>query len=114
MSGHTAWHGHSWVLTTCLLLLEVLVVGHLLLLLGGHVVRVHSTSSRHSGLLSWDSMLGGVFGGVGDISSINTILVAGWFGSIQTGLEYGISRVLLAVLAYLTYLDEILSFWLGH
>jgi len=49
---------------TCLLLLHILLVGHLLLLFGSDVVLWHAGASRHAGLWGGDLRVVDVFGGV--------------------------------------------------
>lgn len=88
LRGHTVAHWHTGILATCLLLLlEVLVVGHLLLLLIGHVARVHA-GTGHVGLRRID-IVADILGGLGrDIGSIDAILVGGGIRCVQAGL-YG-------------------------
>lgn len=85
---HAVAHGHTGILpTSLLLLLQVLVVGHLLLLLVGHVAWVHSSRTRHGRLLSVDGAVVYVLGSFGrDIWSIDAILGRGRVGRIETGL----------------------------
>lgn len=65
LRGHTAAHGHARILATrLLLLLEVLVVGHLLLLLVGHVAGVHA-GTRHVALGRVDVAVSHILGGLG-------------------------------------------------
>lgn len=87
LRGHAVADRHTRILATCLLLLlEVLIVGHLLLLLIGHVARVHART-RHIGLGCID-VVADILGGLGrDIGSINTILVGSRVGRVQAGLE---------------------------
>lgn len=85
LRGHTAAHGHTGILATCLLLLEVLIVGHLLLLLVGHVAGVHARTG-HVSLGRVD--VGVILGGLGwDLGSIDTILAGGGIGGIQASLD---------------------------
>lgn len=88
---HAVADGHAGVLTTrlLLLLLQILVVGHLLLLLVGHVARVHA-GAGHVGLRSVDIVMGNVLGGLGrDVGGVDAILVGGWVGSVQASLAKG-------------------------
>lgn len=73
---HAVTHRHTSVLPTgLLLLLEVLVVGHLLLLFVGHVSRVHGT---HVGLLSVDIGVADILRSLcGDVGGIDAILTRG-------------------------------------
>ena len=86
------WHApcnrHARILaTSLLLLLEVLVIGHLLLLLVGHVAWVH-TRAGHAGLRRIDVTVSDILRGIGwDIRSINTILASGRIGSVQASLN---------------------------
>ena len=79
---HAIAHGHAGVLPAgLLLLLQVLVVGHLLLLFAGHVARVHGRAlAAHAGLLSLLRALGRDLGGV------NAILAGRGFGRVEAGL----------------------------
>lgn len=93
---HAVADGHAGVLTTglLLLLLQVLVVGHLLLLLVGHVARVHA-GAGHVGLRSVDIVMGNVLGSLGrDVGGVDAILVGGRVGGIQAGLEEQVVRVM--------------------
>lgn len=87
LRGHAVADRHTGILATgLLLLLEVLIVGHLLLLLVGHVARVHART-RHVGLGRID-VVANILGGLGrDIGSINTILVGGRVRCVQACLE---------------------------
>lgn len=92
------WHAtadrHGVLAALLLLLLKVLVVGHLLLLLIGHVARVHARA--HVTLRRVDAV-SHVLGSLGrDIGRVNTVLIGGGVGSIQTGL------------------NEVLALGLGH
>ena len=90
LRGHPATpHRHTGVLpTSLLLLLEVLVVGHLLLLLVGHVAGVHSRGAGHVGLLSIDIAGVDILGSLcWDVRRIDSILVGGGIGGVQTSLE---------------------------
>lgn len=91
LRGHTVAHGHAGVLTTgLLLLLEVLVVGHLLLLLVGHIARVHS-GATHVGLRSVDIVVRHVLGGLGgNIGSVDAILAGCRVGGVQASLGGGL------------------------
>lgn len=82
------WHatadGHGVLATLLLLLLQVLVVGHLLLLLVGHVTGVQARA--HVGLGRVD-IVSHVFGGLGrDIRRVNAVLVGSGIRSIETSL----------------------------
>lgn len=86
---HPAPHRHPGVLPArLLLLLQVLVVGgHLLLLLVGHVARVHAAWSGHARLLRVDVAVADVFGGLGGhIGRVNAVLIARGLGCIETCL----------------------------
>lgn len=87
LRGHAVADGHTGILATgLLLLLEVLIVRHLLLLLVGHVARVHART-RHIGLGRID-VVADILGGLGrDIGSINTVLVGGRVRCVQACLE---------------------------
>lgn len=98
LRGHAVAHGHTGILATCLLLLlEVLIVGHLLLLLVGHVAGMHART-RHVGLRRID-IVADILGGLGrDIGSIDAILVGGRVRCVQAGLEkYTISKFVVAM-----------------
>lgn len=84
LRGHTVAHGHARVLATCLLLLlEVLIVGHLLLLLVGHVAWVQAWT-RHVAL---GRVVSHVLGGLRrDVGSVDAILAGRRVGSVQTSL----------------------------
>lgn len=87
LRGHAVAHGHTGILATgLLLLLEVLIIGHLLLLLVGHVAGVHART-RHVGLRRID-IVADILGSLGwDIGSINTILVGGRVRCVQACLD---------------------------
>lgn len=87
---HTATDRHTSVLTTSLLLLlEVLVVSHLLLLLIGHIARVHA-GTTHVWLGRINIVVSNVLGSLGgNIGGVNTILAGGWVGGIQASLWKG-------------------------
>lgn len=93
---HAAADRHASILTTgLLLLLEVLVVGHLLLLLIGHVARVHAGRTRHVGLLSTDVAVVYILRGLSwDVGGIDTILGRGRVGSVEASLQERISNCL--------------------
>lgn len=85
---HSASNGHSWVLSTCLclLLLEALVVGHLLLLFVRHVPGLYARLTRHICLLCIDGVVRDIFGRLGrNIGSVDAIF-GGGFRRIQAGL----------------------------
>jgi hypothetical protein len=85
---HSASNGHSWVLSTCLclLLLEALVVGHLLLLFVRHVPGLYARLTRHVCLLCIDGIVRDIFGRLGgNIGSVDAIF-GGGFRRIQAGL----------------------------
>lgn len=122
---HSASHWHAWILTSglcLLLLLEILIVGHLLLLLVGEIAGVHSstgivrTRSRDRGLLGVgrDGMGGAdvVRRFRRDIGDLDTILRAGsGFGGIKTRLCTSVSiGIIQRVQA--AYLDQVLALWL--
>lgn len=82
------WHAtadrHGVLAALLLLLLKVLVVGHLLLLLIGHVAGVHA---RAHVALRRVYVVSHVLGSLGsDIGRVDAILIGGGIGSIQTGL----------------------------
>ena len=83
-------HWHTGVLPTgLLLLLEILVVGHLLLLLVGHVAGMHSRGTGHVGLLSIDVAGVDILGSLcWDFRRIDSILVGGGIGGVQASLEH--------------------------
>jgi len=89
------WHprlrGHGVLPARVLrLLLHVLRVGHLLLLLGGHVLRGHAAATRHVGGLGGDLGVGDVFGGVDGGFAVDAVFVAGaGFGRVEAGLGRG-------------------------
>lgn len=85
LRGHPVANRHSGILATCLLLLlEVLIVGHLLLLLIGHVARVHARA-RHTAL---GRVVSHILGSLRwDIRGLNAILGGSRVGGIQAGLE---------------------------
>jgi hypothetical protein len=87
MGGHTARHARHWVLTTTLLRLKALVVGHLLLLLLGHIIWVHASSTRDSRLLAGDWVLRNIFGRIRHVCPVDTVFVASRFRSVQACLE---------------------------
>lgn len=92
LRGHTAAHGHARILATrLLLLLEILVVGHLLLLLVGHVAGVHA-GTRHVALGRVDVAVSHILGGLGgDVARVDAVLVVGGVRGVQTGLHEGIN-----------------------
>lgn len=72
------------------LLLHVLRVGHLLLLLGGHVLWGHAASARHGRGLGGDLGMVDVFGGVDGGFAVDAVFVAGaGFGRVEAGLGRG-------------------------
>lgn len=85
---HSVAHGHTGILATgLLLLLEVLIVGHLLLLLVGHIAGVHA-GTGHVALGRVDIAVSDILGGFGGhIAGIDAILVGSGVGSIQTSLD---------------------------
>jgi hypothetical protein len=89
---HSVAHGHTGILATgLLLLLEVLIVGHLLLLLVGHIAGVHA-GTGHVALGRVDIAVSDILGGFGGhIAGIDSILVGSGVGSIQTSLDNRIS-----------------------
>ena len=96
---HPVAHRHSGVLpTSLLLLLKILVVGHLLLLFVGHVAWVHARRARDVLLLGIDIVVGGDILGClcRHITGLDTVLIGGRIGCIETGL----SREEMSVLAY--------------
>lgn len=89
---HPAPHGHPRVLSASLLLLllQILVVGHLLLLLVGQVAWVHATGTRHPWLRRVGIAMADILGRLrGHIRRIDAVLVTGGFGRIETGLQGG-------------------------
>lgn len=116
-------HRHTGVLPTgLLLLLEILVVGHLLLLLVGHVARMHSRGTGHVGLLSIDIAGVDILGSLcWDFRRIDTILVGGGIGGVETSLETQTVRYIETKkkkkenqLASTTHLNEVLALCLGN
>jgi hypothetical protein len=82
---HATADGHGVLATLLLLLLQVLVVGHLLLLLVGHVTRVQA--GAHIPLGRVDIVMSHILGSLGgDIGGVNTVLAGGGVRGIQTGL----------------------------
>ena len=55
--GHWILPANPWVLC-----LHVLLICHLLLLFGGHVLRLHTSATGHAGLGSWNLRVIDVFG----------------------------------------------------
>lgn len=88
LRGHAVADWHASILTTSLLLLlEVLVVCHLLLLLIGHVARVHASRTRHVGLLSTNIAVVYILRSLcWDLGGIDTILGRGRVGGVKAGL----------------------------
>lgn len=85
LRGHAVAHGHARILaTSLLLLLEVLIVGHLLLLLVGHVARVHAWTGHVTLRRVVSHVLGGLWC---DIGSLDAILAGSGIGRIQAGLH---------------------------
>lgn len=84
---HATTHRHTGILSaSLLLLLEVLVVGHLLLLLTGHVARVHARTA-HVGLRRVNVAVGDILGSFSrDIGGIHAVLVGGGVGRVEAGL----------------------------
>lgn len=111
LRGHTVAHWHARVLATCLLLLlEVLIVGHLLLLLVRHITRVHAWS----GHATLGRVVGHVLGSLRwDIGSVNAILAGGRVGGVQAGLGEKISFVRPRYMIEVTYLNQVLALGLG-
>lgn len=89
LRGHAVAHRHTGVLPArLLLLLQVLVVGHLLLLFVGHVARVNACGTRHVGLLGADVVVSHILGRLGGhLRGIDTVFIGGGIGSIETGLR---------------------------
>jgi hypothetical protein len=83
---HATADGHGVLATSLLLLLlKVLVVGHLLLLLVGHITRVQTRA--HIPLGRVDIVVSHILGSLGrDIGGINAVLAGGGVRGIQTGL----------------------------
>ena len=111
-------HWHTGVLPTgLLLLLEILVVGHLLLLLVGHVAGMHSRGTGHVGLLSIDIAGVDILGSLcWDFRRIDSILVGGGIGGVQASLEHrrlGMSRQENKTTQQ-THLNEVLALRLGN
>lgn len=80
---HAVAHGHAGILATLLLLLEVLIVGHLLLLLIGHVARVHTGRPGHA----LRRVVTDILGSLGrDLGALDAVLIRGGVGRIQAGL----------------------------
>lgn len=74
---HAVAYGHARILPTgLLLLLEVLVVGHLLLLIG-HVARVHAGGMWHVWLLGIDVVFHILGGLCWDVGSVDAVLTRG-------------------------------------
>lgn len=91
LRGHAVAHWHTSVLPTgVLLLLEILVVGHLLLLFVGHVAGVHSGGTGHIGLLGrTDVAVVDILGRLcWDLGGIDAILA----GSGVWGVEASLNR----------------------
>lgn len=117
---HAVANRHAGVLATCLLLLlEVLIVGHLLLLLIGHIARVHARA-RHVGLGRIHIVVSDVLGSLGgDVGSVNAILARGRVGRIQASLDgdrVSGDEALIdnsKVPTGETYLDQVLALSLG-
>lgn len=86
---HLASDGHPRVLSTGLLLLsQILVVGHLLLLLIGHIAWMHAPWSRDVRLRSIHIVVVHILGGIGGhVGGINSILVARGLGGIEACLS---------------------------
>ena len=81
--GHWILPANPWVLC-----LHVLLICHLLLLFGGHVLRLHTSATGHGGLGSWNLRVIDVFGRVDGRFGIDAILIARRrFGRIETCLE---------------------------
>lgn len=109
--GHAVAHGHG-ILAASLVLLEVLVVGHLLLLLVGHVAGVHA--GTHVRLPGWHVVLGDVLGSLGRrVGSVDPVLVGGRVRRVQASLHATIS-VEYTMQMMATYLDQVLALGLGH
>ena len=85
---HAVADRHTGILSTSLLLLlQVLVVGHLLLLFTGHVAWVHSSRTRHARLLSVDISMVYILRSLGrDLGGIDAILGRGRVGRIKASL----------------------------
>lgn len=90
LSGHPVANGHSRVLpTSLLLLLEILIIGHLLLLLICHVAWVHTRRSRDTRLLGIDVAVAHIFGSLSrNIGGIDAIFVGSGVGSVEAGLGF--------------------------
>lgn len=91
LGGHPIAYRHAGVLPTgLLLLLEVLIVGHLLLLLVGHVARVHARRTGDVGLLSIHIAVTNILGCLCRyLGGIDAVLTAAWVGGIEAGLLSG-------------------------
>lgn len=110
--GHAVAHGHGILAASLVLLLEVLVVGHLLLLLIGHVARVHART--HVGLSGGHVVLGDVLGSLGRrVGSVDPVLVGSRVRRVQASLDATIS-VESTMVDVITYLDQVLALGLGH
>lgn len=118
LGGHPVANRHSRVLPTSLLLLllEILVVGHLLLLFVCHIAGVHTRGSRDTRLLGIDVAVAHIFGSLSrNIGGINAILVGSRVGSVEAGLGFrGYQSHAKKVGMSKSYLDKVLSFWLRH
>lgn len=118
LSGHPVANRHSRVLPTSLLLLllEILIVGHLLLLFVCHVARMHTRRSRDTRLLGIDVAVTHIFGSLSrNIGGIDTILVGSGVGSVEAGLGFrGRQSHAKKVGMGKYYLDKVLSFGLRH
>ena len=123
LRGHPVAYRHAGILPAgLLLLLQVLIVGHLLLLLVGHIARVHAGRPGHIGLLGIDIAMAHILGGFGgDVGSINPILVGGGIGGIETSL-WAMGSVDWSAKATraragrmpATHLNQVLALSLGH
>lgn len=89
---HLASDGHPRVLSTGLLLLsQILVVGHLLLLLVGHIARMHAPWPRDVCLRRIHVVVVHVLGGLGGHVGrrVDSILVARGLRGIEACLSQG-------------------------
>lgn len=91
------WHWVAAYAALLLLSLDVLLVGHLLLLLGCQtVLRRQTIVPRHACLLRWDLGVANIIGRVSSFFSVDTILtVRSRFGCIEACLRDISMRVTL-------------------
>lgn len=91
LRGHAVAHRHAGILpaSLLLLLLQVLVVGHLLLLFIGHVARVNPCGTRHVRLLGVDIGMGHILRRLGGhFRGIDTVLIGSGIGGIEASLRF--------------------------